>query len=632
MHYRIKYTILIIFIYSFHLCYGQNLKISDYEFQPYNKFSKDSLYKYFITKADNQWQRGSDSAFLNYQIAEVYARISNKDDIKIDFLQKMLSYYILKTNSKKVNIYLNRLDSLLITTTNKAKISQIYYQISVDFTKVDNYEEAYKHTNKSLELAESIGDTITIIKTKLHIIHFLHRSGDLDLAKKKMDELCKKYSSKLNSNKELKISVIGNTVNYYFRIKDFVAAIEQVKSLIGLIKITDPHSIRKKLISAYTQVATINAAKFEYYGLVENYKTAIIYTDSALALSKSLNEEWVIPDIYGLLSTLEYFNKNYLLSIKYAREGITNAEKYHNKRSINTHYESLYLSYQKINKIDSSLKYITKYLNLEKESKANSIDLELAKKDLIREIENNASLVKINSIEKEKIKAERNFSIILSTSIILLLVAGFLIRNLYLKKRENNKFSKYLIKNIEEERQRISNDLHDSIGQGLLFLNLKSENKFFDIISPLLNEVRMIVRNLSPIHIESIAFDVLITRLVEDIKKDCLIYFTYEINPISITDKNIKLNFYRIVQESLSNILKHSGAKNARIIANCNDNFLTIQIMDDGKGFKLKNLKEKNSFGLNSMSQRAESIGADLKIKSTSKGTKIEITYNYEQN
>ena len=89
-----------------------------------------------------------------------------------------------------------------------------------------------------------------------------------------------------------------------------------------------------------------------------------------------------------------------------------------------------------------------------------------------------------------------------------------------------------------------------------------------------------------------------------------------------------KINLFRIVQESVSNIIKHSKAQNARVVANQNDSTININIMDDGIGFDIISMNKKQSLGLISMKERANLIDADFKMLSGRSGTKIEIRFN----
>jgi len=94
-----------------------------------------------------------------------------------------------------------------------------------------------------------------------------------------------------------------------------------------------------------------------------------------------------------------------------------------------------------------------------------------------------------------------------------------------------------------------------------------------------------------------------------------------------VFDKKIEINLYRIIQEAVNNIIRHSQATEAIIAIKKNIKYVTISIRDDGKGFYKNNmLKETNSLGLVGMYERTKLIGGRCTIKSNPPtGTEIEI-------
>jgi len=101
-------------------------------------------------------------------------------------------------------------------------------------------------------------------------------------------------------------------------------------------------------------------------------------------------------------------------------------------------------------------------------------------------------------------------------------------------------------------------------------------------------------------------------------------------------DEEIKLSdekciiVFRMMQEILHNILKHAKAKNVKVKMYSNDNYATIEIIDDGKGFDIANLKStETGIGLKSIQQRCALINASFNINSTAGvGTSIKLIIN----
>lgn len=199
----------------------------------------------------------------------------------------------------------------------------------------------------------------------------------------------------------------------------------------------------------------------------------------------------------------------------------------------------------------------------------------------------------------------------------------------------------------EQTFQNISREIHDNIGQKLtlakLHLNTLSHddlskvtlqvNDSVSMISEVINDLSDISRSMNS---EILLNNGLIKALefeVVQLKKSgrYKISFSATGNPVFL-DANTELVLFRIVQEALSNIIKHAEASIINILLNYDNHLLTLTINDNGKGF----CKEENSFGtgLSNMKKRTETLKGRLTINSTPKvytQIKIEIPI-YENN
>lgn len=212
--------------------------------------------------------------------------------------------------------------------------------------------------------------------------------------------------------------------------------------------------------------------------------------------------------------------------------------------------------------------------------------------------------------------------------------------------RENEahaKFASQLIESQENERNRIALELHDSIGQKLLLVkNLilsklkrtdseeetKSLNGINELTGDTIDEIRSIIFNLRPQHLDNLGLTVAIETLIEKLFESSEIEFIKKID--NIDDAVIKadeINLFRIIQESLNNILKHSNADKAIIeIQNC-ENFIFVKVHDNGTGIE-KNQNKLNGVGLNSIRERSKILEAELELDINGKnGTTIILKY-----
>lgn len=212
--------------------------------------------------------------------------------------------------------------------------------------------------------------------------------------------------------------------------------------------------------------------------------------------------------------------------------------------------------------------------------------------------------------------------------------------------------SNQLLSAEEKERTRIARELHDGIGQALSAIKFSVENslsqlrseadpselKSLEAIIPLtqktIEEVRRIVKDLRPSILDDLGILATITWFCREFQT---VYAGIRvIKQIDILETDIpsplKTVIYRILQEALNNIAKHSRAGLVWLALKKSDGRIELKIQDDGIGFDLIKIMSLNTsqrgFGLASMRERAELSGADFKIKSAvGEGTTIRVRW-----
>ncbi|WP_460474143.1 tetratricopeptide repeat-containing sensor histidine kinase [Emticicia fontis] len=238
-------------------------------------------------------------------------------------------------------------------------------------------------------------------------------------------------------------------------------------------------------------------------------------------------------------------------------------------------------------------------------------------------------------LQKKELTQKNTFIALLIASIISLVTAAAAYslwqRQKILKqeKESSANFTKQLLENTEEERKRIAGDLHDSISHELL--NLKSAlsqdiKAVSNKIDTIINDIRGISRNLHPVMFDKIGLIPNIEQLVERIQNQNNFFVSTEMNYSgSLTSAN-ELQIYRIIQESLSNIIKYANAYAAKITIDENPKNILIEIKDNGKGFNVKEaLNGGKAFGLHNIIERSRVIGGEAQINSSTDGTIITI-------
>ncbi|CDF81255.1 integral membrane sensor signal transduction his tidine kinase [Formosa agariphila KMM 3901] len=192
-----------------------------------------------------------------------------------------------------------------------------------------------------------------------------------------------------------------------------------------------------------------------------------------------------------------------------------------------------------------------------------------------------------------------------------------------------------LVDGLENERRRLSRELHDGIGPLLTSLKFYIENHIEDknqklemirILDTTISEIRLMSNALMPSTIDDFGVGVALTNFVNNIKKTSGISIEFEDltdEEISKITKNQSINIFRIGQELVNNALKHSHAENIRISLSEFDEFISLFYYDDGIGFDLK--KVTLGSGIINIKERVEICNGDIQIHSKKGNTTIEI-------
>jgi signal transduction histidine kinase/streptogramin lyase len=207
-------------------------------------------------------------------------------------------------------------------------------------------------------------------------------------------------------------------------------------------------------------------------------------------------------------------------------------------------------------------------------------------------------------------------------------------------------FSHQLIASQEVERKRIAAELHDSLGQHLVIIrnlallalnngssNGKARAQMEEVsaeASQALSEVREISYNLRPYQLDRIGLTKAIGAIVKKASTASNVAFTLDLDDIdNLLPHDSEINLYRIVQECINNVMKHSQATQATVAVRHASGELLLVIQDDGKGFVSSTADlapAKGGFGLIGISERAQLLGGRLVVNSgIGQGTTLNI-------
>ncbi len=205
---------------------------------------------------------------------------------------------------------------------------------------------------------------------------------------------------------------------------------------------------------------------------------------------------------------------------------------------------------------------------------------------------------------------------------------------------------------LEEERSKLAGLLHDSVGQNLLLIRLSLQKlkklnpngnaaeefeSTFSLLDDTVTEIKEIARRIRPLSLDELGLNTVLASICKKVSKESSI-----ISHIHLLDDTVKIPkelevcIYRVTQESLNNIMKHSKAKNFTINLNVEDDSISLVISDDGIGFKPTILfNEKyisEGMGLLNMQENVERLGGTFYIESKiDKGCALIINFPFKQ-
>ena len=198
----------------------------------------------------------------------------------------------------------------------------------------------------------------------------------------------------------------------------------------------------------------------------------------------------------------------------------------------------------------------------------------------------------------------------------------------------------------EQERKHLAVQIHDELGQSLTALkidldwiytktdvNQTSIRERIDylhiIVEKLIEQIRNISTELRPAIIDDFGLNSTVKWYIDDYTKSTNIKFNFSSN---INENNIPINnkliIFRIIKEAVTNIIRHSNAFNADVVFEEFFDYFRISIYDDGIGISEESLKSPNSFGINTMKERAFALGGKIEfLNGVDNGTLVVLNF-----
>ena len=196
------------------------------------------------------------------------------------------------------------------------------------------------------------------------------------------------------------------------------------------------------------------------------------------------------------------------------------------------------------------------------------------------------------------------------------------------RQRKLREYATELIRAEEEERARVSRELHDGLGQLIAAVNLELETMRAEAPEPLIariddvrslasqigSDIRRMAHELRPAILDELGLHDALIALARRMSRPprLAVELTVHGNLI-VLPEDLRLTCYRIAQEALTNVVKHSGASRAEVHVDLDAHALRLAIADNGTGFDDAALARAEGFGLVGLRERVEAVGGSLR-------------------
>jgi signal transduction histidine kinase/Flp pilus assembly protein TadD len=552
-------------------------------------------------------------------------KLQNSTEIRLAF---MLSDVDKLAAEKKFNYLLEE----AIKNNFLENTVEAYNGIGIIYEDRKIHDEALKYYLRALKVAEknNLQYQQAIVLNNIGLVKFYNKQSK----EAKIDfERALVLAIKAEESR-LAISLHSNLGLVNDELKNFTESIKHYKETL--------RNARKLGFPTATAVAMINLANSYFEN--KQYDQAMKNCDSALSIFKKYNEMEFIGQSFLLRASINTEIGN----LKLARVDIDSVlmfyKSYPNPRDYALSFQVLASIFEKEGNYRKALEYTKKFDQLDdslsdisNQDKMAEMQVVYGKERIESELENEKSKNSLLQKENELKRIRLRFVLILGFSILVLGIGLIFIRSVIITRRQQVVFSQKLIENIDEERSRISKDLHDNIGQSLSVIkskiNMFNTSRIQSIegldvdLGDVINQTRSISHHLHPAFLEKIGLSRSLASLMEKVQEStgivCSLELFKEIESLPI---DTKTQIYRIIQECVNNTIKHAQASALKILVYKQDENFMLEYKDNGIG--MRDVPNADSgIGILTIKERGNKLNGKVSFISNANGFRLILKF-----
>lgn len=545
-------------------------------------------------------------------------------DFYIGLLYRELAdaYFFLGDNTLSIQHYELAVE-IFEALDNKKVLAETLMYLSAPQSNIGDFVNAIQTMEVALQLFEEVEDQYHISGMRIEMGLLLKKYGFLDEAEEQ-------YQLLLDEGQATSAQLSAVYINK----ANIAKANEDYEGFFKFMDLAEQHAIESdrpdfilpvvmlSKVEVYFSLNDIQNANEVFSAYQENYKSTQTAFESpitkinALKLLSEGNLKAAIVE-YEKLVELESSKKNWAKVVE-AKKNLADLYQEVNDDAKALQNQSQYIKLKDSIEQDKKLKALGYY----------KTQFETERKD--KQISQQSSQIQVLNLQNEN--KQKLITIILTVSVFSILIILFLRKYLQSKREQQlqENFSQRLLSVQEEERLKISRDLHDSIGQSLSLVKREVQQREILDIDQLLGntikDLRDVSQSIYPYNLKNFGLSYAAEQLCAKIEKTTDLQIKLKIQDIGkVADEDLILNIYRLIQEALNNIVKHANATHVVVIVMEKSNEIVVKVKDNGDGFDVKyKMKTSKSFGLQTMQQRINIIKGKLNIESTDEGTELE--------
>lgn len=519
------------------------------------------------------------------------------------------------------------------------RTDQFYPPLLNLYFYLGDYPNAMETISREMAVAEKIGDKRKIAHCN-NILGYIHFKQENFEKSENYYRLYLRNATEMNDS-SLIAHALGEGADVYIQEKKFDEAIASLNTVLTISKALEASSGKPGDGQSRGFAPQYESKALYRLGVISRMKgelsQALNYTLDAISIAqKHSPPSYDLARYYINAGDVYKEQKEYPLAIRYLYDAFNLSKQINHRENIRDAAGSLSQTYAGLKQYDSAYYYDLLYTGLKDSIVNNETKMKIAG------IQGQYDVAKK---DKEIAKQEQIRNILIGSFLFLLIVLLLLYNRYHLKQknryqqehnRQQNELFNVIVSTQDQERKRIAQDLHDSLGSVLSAAKLKlsalesSRTGFtpeqqetyqssLELLNEAVAELRLISHNIMPATLSKLGLLAALQNLIDKISSKSGIQFSFAAHGFdSRLDENTEISIYRITLELINNIVKHAAANKASVQLIHYPGYINLVVEDNGQGFDSgRALREKKGIGLGNIISRVEYLKGSIEIDSS---------------